>query len=221
MQSSSNSTLDRLLRWVKEGTRLYEEDEKFDVCRPNKSTLIHYHDAEKGKEKGSVEHQMMIFSIMSPACVSKLGWSCEAVDGSDGAARVLLSNGAAQGRHGRVPKGEASPIVRVVPAGLGLHADVRHRRQGDGSAVHERDFAGVGKVDRQHAPGVLPQLPVDPRHPFSGLLQAGEPGGRHAGRLQSLLFLRVRDSRQCASVLEVQADGPSIGEAVLQDRGPL
>ena len=76
MQSSSNSTLDRLLRWVKEGTRLYEEDEKFDVCRPNKSTLIHYHDAEKGKEKGSVEHQMMIFSIMSPACVSKLGWSC-------------------------------------------------------------------------------------------------------------------------------------------------
>lgn len=72
----SNSNLDRLLQWVKKGTRLYEEDDKFDVCRPNKSTLIHYHDAEKGKEKGSVEKQMMIFSIISPACVSKLGWSC-------------------------------------------------------------------------------------------------------------------------------------------------
>ena len=50
-RAAATVILDRLLRWVKEGTRLYEEDEKFDVCRPNKSTLIHYHDAEKGKEK--------------------------------------------------------------------------------------------------------------------------------------------------------------------------
>ena len=190
--------------------------------RPNKSTLIHYHDAEKGKEKGSVEHQMMIFSIMSPACVSKLGWSC-----------------------GRLSMDRTAPpeyYFQTVLRRVGMDV-CRRAKQVPLSALFQRGWAYTPMFDidvkETEAPftneillewGRLivstllefyPNCRWTPGIPFSGLLQAGEPGGRHAGRLQPLLFLRVRDSRQCASVLEVQADGPSIGEAVLQDRGPL
>ena len=52
VREGRHCSLERLLRWVRDGDALYEEDDKFDVCRANTSTLIHYHDAEKGKERG-------------------------------------------------------------------------------------------------------------------------------------------------------------------------
>lgn len=58
------------------GGQLYEEDDELDLVPPGKSALIHYHDAEKGKENGG-NNKRRIFSIMSPGCIAKpLGFTC-------------------------------------------------------------------------------------------------------------------------------------------------
>ena len=217
----SNSNLDRLLQWVKKGTRLYEEDDKFDVCRPNKSTLIHYHDAEKGKEKGSVEKQMMIFSIISPACVSKLGWSCGRLS-MDRASPPEYYFQTVLRRVGMdvCRRAKQVPLSALFQRGWAytpmFDIDVKET-----STVHERYFVGVGKVDRGDALGVLyPNCRWTPGVPF---LVCSKPRARWPTRASCAATARLLSTRFAATCFDASsASAPGLRwKALLQDRRPL